>query len=121
MCGDSAHRTGVVPDASRSARDEHVPEVDSAYRFNADVTLALLAVLAAAAFHPAPSQEPTMAARKLTPVLIVDRVEPAAAWWRERLGFEQTIQRAQGGVAPQFLARQLAGRRRTFCFRHRQI
>ena len=37
------------------------------------------------------------------------------------MGFEQTIQRAQGGVAPQFLARQLAGCRRAFGFRHRQI
>jgi uncharacterized glyoxalase superfamily protein PhnB len=58
--------------------------------------LLLLAVLAAAAFRPTPAQEPTMTARRLTPVLIVDRVEPAAAWWRERLGFEQTMEVPHG-------------------------
>lgn len=29
-----------------------------------------------------------MTAKKLTPVLVVDRVEPAVAFWRDRLGFE---------------------------------
>ncbi len=58
--------------------------------------LLLLAALAAAAFRPAAPQEPTMTARKLTPVLIVDRVEPAAAFWRDRLGFEQTMEVPHG-------------------------
>lgn len=34
--------------------------------------------------------------QKLTPVLIVDEVAPAAAFWRERLGFEQHIEVPHG-------------------------
>lgn len=30
--------------------------------------------------------------QSLTPVLIVDNVEPAAAFWRDRLGFTQTME-----------------------------
>lgn len=37
-----------------------------------------------------------MIVQRLTPVLIVDRVEPAAAWWRERMGFEQTMEVPHG-------------------------
>jgi uncharacterized glyoxalase superfamily protein PhnB len=29
--------------------------------------------------------------KKLTPVLVVDSVEPSAAFWRDRLGFEQHL------------------------------
>lgn len=36
--------------------------------------------------------------RKLTPVLIVDEVEPCAAFWRDRLGFEQHIEVPHGDV-----------------------
>src|SRR5688500_6913291 len=38
----------------------------------------------------------TMTARKLSPVLVVDRVEPAVAFWRERLGFEQQFEVPHG-------------------------
>lgn len=34
--------------------------------------------------------------KKLTPVLVVDAVEPAAAFWRDRLGFEQTMEVPHG-------------------------
>lgn len=37
-----------------------------------------------------------MTMRKLTPVLIVDRIEPAAAFWKDRLGFEQHIEVPHG-------------------------
>jgi uncharacterized glyoxalase superfamily protein PhnB len=37
-----------------------------------------------------------MMIQKLTPVLIVDAVEPSAAFWRERLGFEQHIEVPHG-------------------------
>lgn len=55
--------------------------------------LLLLAVAAAAAIRPAHArpEERRMMMKKLTPVLIVDRVEPGAAFWRERLGFEQHL------------------------------
>jgi uncharacterized glyoxalase superfamily protein PhnB len=32
------------------------------------------------------------AVRKITPVLIVDRVEPSVAFWRDRLGFQVTAE-----------------------------
>lgn len=32
------------------------------------------------------------AVRKITPVLIVDRVEPSVAFWRDRLGFQVTVE-----------------------------
>ncbi len=39
---------------------------------------------------PNTASAPTSAAtvRKITPVLIVDRVEPSVAFWRDRLGFQ---------------------------------
>ena len=58
--------------------------------------LLLLAALAAAAFRPVRPQEPTMTARKLTPVLIVDRVEPCVEFWTERLGFEKKFEVPHG-------------------------
>jgi uncharacterized glyoxalase superfamily protein PhnB len=57
--------------------------------------MVLLAGLSAAAAHRPVSPRPeihAMAMKKLTPVLVVDRVEPAAAWWRERLGLEQQFE-----------------------------
>ena len=60
------------------------------------LVLPLLLVLAgaAAAYRTveAAPKAPAVAMRKLTPVLVVDRVEPAAAFWRERLGFEQQFE-----------------------------
>lgn len=59
----------------------------------------LLLAATAAAAPPAHAQtrEPaTMNMRQLTPVLIVDRVEPSAAFWRERLGFEQHLEVPHG-------------------------
>jgi uncharacterized glyoxalase superfamily protein PhnB len=60
--------------------------------------LVMAAAGAAAAYrplHPAP-KETAVTVRKLTPVLVVDRVEPAAAFWRERLGFEQQFEVPHG-------------------------
>lgn len=34
--------------------------------------------------------------RKITPVLIVDRIEPSLALWVDRLGFEKTVELAEG-------------------------
>lgn len=54
--------------------------------------LLVLAAAASAAFrsaHPRPEAAPM---KKLTPVLIVDRVEPAAEFWTGRLGFERTAE-----------------------------
>lgn len=54
------------------------------------LSLVLLAGLCAAAYRPAHprSETPAMTMKKLTPVLVVDQVAPAAAFWRERLDFE---------------------------------
>jgi uncharacterized glyoxalase superfamily protein PhnB len=59
----------------------------------------LLAIPAAAAPRPLPqpqTEAPTMTMKKLTPVLIVDEVEPCAAFWTERLGFAQTVEVPHG-------------------------
>ena len=55
--------------------------------------LLLAAALSAAAFDR-PSAEVKMPAtmKKLTPVLVVDSVEPAARFWTERLGFATTVE-----------------------------
>ena len=37
-----------------------------------------------------------MSVRKMTPVLIVDRIEPSIALWVDRLGFEKTIEVPEG-------------------------
>jgi len=37
-----------------------------------------------------------MSVRKMTPVLIVDRIEPSLALWVDRLGFEKTIDVPEG-------------------------
>jgi hypothetical protein len=37
-----------------------------------------------------------MAVRKMTPVLIVERIEPSMELWVERLGFEKTIEVPEG-------------------------
>ena len=60
--------------------------------------LLLAAAFAAAAYHPAHArpERPAMTAKKLTPVLVVDRVEPAIAFWRDRLGFEQEFEVPHG-------------------------
>lgn len=36
------------------------------------------------------------AIRKVTPVLIVDRIEPSLPLWLDRLGFEKTVELAEG-------------------------
>lgn len=54
----------------------------------------LLLAAAAAGRLSSPADEVTM--KKLTPVLVVDSVEPAAAFWRERLGFEQHLEVPHG-------------------------
>jgi uncharacterized glyoxalase superfamily protein PhnB len=41
--------------------------------------------------------------KKLTPVLVVDSIEPAAAFWRDRLGFEQHLEVPHEGQ-PGFVA-----------------
>lgn len=37
-----------------------------------------------------------MSVRKMTPVLIVERIEPSMALWVDRLGFEKTIEVPEG-------------------------
>ncbi len=37
-----------------------------------------------------------MSVRKMTPVLIVDRIEPSLALWVDRLGFEKTLEVPEG-------------------------
>ena len=61
--------------------------------------LLLLTIPAAAAPRPLPqpkTEAPTMTMKKLTPVLIVDEVEPCAAFWTERLGFARTAEVPHG-------------------------
>lgn len=58
--------------------------------------LLLAAALAAAAYPPVRPERPAMTVKKLTPVLVVDRVEPAIAFWRDRLGFEQQFEMPHG-------------------------
>ena len=54
---------------------------------------------------PTPPMSPTTSMKKLTPVLTVDAVEPAAAFWTERLGFRRTMEvPAEGGAGLQFAA-----------------
>ena len=64
-------------------------------------TLALVLLTAtlgwgAAPEQPQPREERAMRFSKLTPVLVVDEVEPAAAFWRERLGFAQQVEVPHG-------------------------
>ena len=39
---------------------------------------------------------PTSTIRKLTPVLVVDAIEPCLPFWIERLGFEKTVEVPEG-------------------------
>jgi uncharacterized glyoxalase superfamily protein PhnB len=56
---------------------------------------AALAVAAAAtSLQGVPSTEPAM--RKLTPILVVDRIEPCLPFWTERLAFAVTAQVPEG-------------------------
>ena len=48
-----------------------------------------IAVLGTLAFTPKP-KNPSM--KKLTPVLVVERIEPCLPFWVDRLGFTQTIE-----------------------------
>ncbi|MGD2136536.1 MAG: hypothetical protein PVF27_10260 [Gemmatimonadales bacterium] len=60
-------------------------------------TLFLLLALAGALAWTVPTPpppEPTM--KQLTPVLLVEAVEPCLAFWEERLGFERTIEVPHG-------------------------
>lgn len=56
------------------------------------IALASLAALLGVAGPPNP--EPAM--KKLTPVLLVEAVEPCLAFWEERLGFARTIEVPDG-------------------------
>jgi hypothetical protein len=38
-----------------------------------------------------------MLVRKMTPVLVVDRIEPSIELWVDRLGFEKTLEVPEGG------------------------
>lgn len=49
---------------------------------------------AALSAHPAQSQAPKL--RKVTPVLIVERIEPSLDLWVDRLGFQKTIEVPEG-------------------------
>lgn len=40
----------------------------------------------------APSSSPTFVPKKLTPVVPVDAIEPLLPFWRDRLGFEVTVE-----------------------------
>src|SRR5687768_1164434 len=64
-------------------------------------TLALMLPIATLGWSAAPEppqsrEETEMRFSKLTPVLVVDEVEPAAAFWRERLGFAQQVEVLHG-------------------------
>ncbi len=37
-----------------------------------------------------------MSVRKMTPVLVVERIEPSIAFWLDRLGFEKTLEVPEG-------------------------
>lgn len=39
---------------------------------------------------------PPVAVRKITPVLFVDAIEPSLAFWRDRLGFQVTVEVPHG-------------------------
>ena len=41
---------------------------------------------------------PTSTIRKLTPVLVVDAIEPCLPFWTERLGFEKTVEVPEGNA-----------------------
>ena len=63
--------------------------------------LLLLAAPAAAAVRPnptVPEEGPAMTMKKLTPVLVVDRVEPCAEFWTGRLGFRRTAEVPHDGA-----------------------
>lgn len=63
--------------------------------------LLLLVAPAAAAvrpLHPVPEEGPAMTMKKLTPVLVVDRVEPCAEFWTARLGFRRTAEVPHDGA-----------------------
>ena len=48
------------------------------------------------ATQPAAASSGPITVRRLTPVLMVDAIEPCLPFWTERLGFEMTVQVPQG-------------------------
>lgn len=42
------------------------------------------------------AQEPAMTVKKLTPILVVDAIEPCLAFWTEQLGFARTAEVPEG-------------------------
>lgn len=58
-------------------------------QIRASIAVFVASVSAAVAYHPTPDPTPTM--KKLTPILVVDAIEPCLPFWTERLGFEVTV------------------------------
>lgn len=48
------------------------------------------------AVSPAPRPQETKMLKKLTPVIVVEEVEPCVAWWVSRMGFEKTVEVPEG-------------------------
>lgn len=44
----------------------------------------------------ATQERKTMSVKKLTPVLVVEEIEPCVKWWVERMGFEKTVEAPEG-------------------------
>lgn len=55
-----------------------------------------LLVVLSAALPPRTGQTEAPRVRKVTPVLVVDRIEPSLELWVQRLGFEKTIEVPEG-------------------------
>jgi uncharacterized glyoxalase superfamily protein PhnB len=62
----------------------------------AGVALATLAVLGVAATAAGPVTQETTTMKKLTPILVVDAIEPCLPFWTERLGFDKTAEVPDG-------------------------
>ncbi len=60
------------------------------------VPVVALALTGAARSRGPSAQEPSMTFKKLTPILVVDAIEPCLAFWTDQLGFARTAEVPEG-------------------------
>ena len=72
------------------------PSRRAATTFAAHAAMTTPTATAQASTAMTPASPSPSAVRKLTPVLLVDAIEPCLPFWTERLGFELTVQVPEG-------------------------
>ena len=59
-------------------------------------SIAILVIVTAILIAATHKPEPDRAMKKLTPILVVEEIEPVLPFWVERLGFEKTVEVPEG-------------------------